>query len=131
MSSSSSSGSGKSTSPASRHLSKRPLDPITRTALRYTISPREYELLHQYLISRAPATVKTKTPDPPRFAKITKNKNDTVDYNVASFRAAFRLFVAAYTGLKGREVILEKVASRRSGGQYVEIAQSGEKDRRF
>lgn len=120
MSSPGSSDSGRrSTSSAASHLSKRPIDPITRTALRYSISPREYELLHQYLISRAPERVQKRTPDPPRYEKITKARTETGDYNVASFRAALRVFVAAYTGLKGFEVVSQKLAKRRGGEQYV------------
>ena len=106
-------------SSGSRGQPKRPIDPITRTALRYTISPREYELLHQYLISRAPERVQKRTPNPPRYEKITKSTSETSDYNVASFRAALRVFVAAYTGLKGWELVAHQLASRRGGAQYV------------
>lgn len=111
---------GRSSS-ASSSFSKRPIDPITRTALRYTISPREYELLHQYLISRAPERVQAKTPRPQRYAKITKGTSETGDYNVASLRAALRVFVAAYTGLKGWNVVSKQLASRRGGVQYVHL----------
>ena len=92
---------------------KRPLDPLTRTALRYTLSPREYELLHQYLISRAPKPVQKRTPNPPRYAKITQSKTESGDYNVAAVRAGLRVFVAGYSGLKGFEVVMEKLASRK------------------
>ena len=109
----------RSASSAAGHLSKRPIDPITRTALRYTISPREYELLHQYLISRAPERVQKRTPEPPRYEKIIKAKTEAGDYNVASFRAALRVFVAAYTGLKGWEAVSQRVVSRRGGVQYL------------
>jgi hypothetical protein len=94
-------------------LPKRPIDPITRTALRYTISPREYELLHQYLISRAPEQVQKKTPNPARYEKITKSASDTGDYNVATSRAALRLFAGTYTGLKVWDVVSQQLASRR------------------
>lgn len=92
---------------------KRPIDPITRTALRYTISPREYELLHQYLISRAPERVQKRTPQPTRYEKITKSASETGDYNVASFRAALRVFVGAFAGLKGWDVVSQQLAKRR------------------
>lgn len=104
---------------SSNGLPKRPIDPITRTALRYTISPREYELLHQYLISRAPEKVQKKTPDPKRYEKITKSTSDTGDYNVATLRTALRLFVGAYTGLKAWELVSSQIASRRGGAAYV------------
>lgn len=100
---------------SSHGVSKRPLDPITRNALRYTISPKEYELLHQYLISRAPQNVQRSTPNPPRYEKMTRNKTETADYNVASFRAALRLFVVAYTGLKAWEQVSLRLARRSMG----------------
>merc|ERR1711939_652730 len=75
---------------------KRQVDPITRTALRYTISPREYELLHQYLISRAPQRVQRRTPKPVRYEKITKSTSESGDYNVAAVRAAFRVFAVSF-----------------------------------
>jgi len=109
---SSSSSTSSSSSSVGSSISKRPLDPITRTALRYTISPREYELLHQYLISRAPKQVQKRTPDPPRYEKIIKSGTQGGDYNVAAVRAAFRVFAAAYVGLKSWEVVMEKLASR-------------------
>ncbi|KAK3673054.1 hypothetical protein LTR78_007165 [Recurvomyces mirabilis] len=105
-----------SSSSASSRLSNRPIDPITRTALRYSLSPREYELLHQYLISRTPQRVQKQTPDPKRYEKITRASSENGDYNVAALRAALRVFVGAYVGLKGWEVVIEKLASRRGGG---------------
>ncbi|OQN95412.1 hypothetical protein B0A48_18427 [Cryoendolithus antarcticus] len=113
MSSSAPSSGRRTSSSAASSLSKRPLDPITRTALRYTISPREYELLHQYLISRAPERVQKQTPNPPRYEKITRSTSAAGDHNAASLRAALRVFVAAYTGLKGWELVLGKLAGRR------------------
>lgn len=107
------SSTGKSSSSAFSYLSKRPIDPITRTALRYTISPREYELLHQYLISRVPKRVQKQAPKPPQYEKITKSSSENGDYNSAAVRAAFRVFVGAYAGLKTWEVVLDKLASRR------------------
>jgi hypothetical protein len=102
-------------SSSSNGLPKRPIDPITRTALRYTISPREYELLHQYLISRAPERVQKRTPNPTRYEKITKSASDTGDYNVATLRTALRLFAGAFTGLKTWELVSSQIASRRGG----------------
>lgn len=93
---------------------KRPLDPLTRTALRYTISPREYELLHEYLISRAPQRVQKRTPKPTRYEKITRGDSEGGDYNVSAVRAAFRVFVASYVGLQSWELVVKKLASRRS-----------------
>lgn len=102
--------SSSSGSSSSSH-SKRPTDPILRNALRYTVSAKEYKLLHEYLISRAPA-VEKRTPQPRRFEKIVQSKND---YNVAAVRASLRVFVLAYGGLKGWELILRKLETWRQG----------------
>ncbi|KAI5356915.1 putative transmembrane protein [Septoria linicola] len=110
MSSSSSRSNGSS---GSSNLSKRPIDPITRTALRYTLSPREYELLHNYLISRAPQRVQKRTPKPDRYEKITKSSTESEDYNASSVRAALRVYVGLFTVLKSMDFVLAKVAQRR------------------
>jgi hypothetical protein len=86
------------------------IDPVLRNALRYTISAKEYELLHQYLLSRAPA-VKKRTPNPKRFDAISKGPDD---YNVAAIRASLRLGVATYSGLKAWELISTRLLSRGS-----------------
>ena len=107
------SSSDKSSASSGSGITKRPLDPITRTALRYTISPREYELLHRYLLSRTPKQVQKRTPNPPRYEKITRSSTEGGDYNVATMRSALRVFVGTYVGLKTWEVVLEKLASRK------------------
>ena len=122
-----------SSSPSSSGIAsptRKPLDPIARTALRYTISPREYELLHQYLISRAPRPVQKRAPAPKRFEKITSKPKDREDgkdgngvgelspeSNVVALRSAFRVFVAVYVGFKGYEVVMRKLAERRGGAK--------------
>jgi hypothetical protein len=86
------------------------VDPVLRNALRYTISAKEYELLHQYLLSRAPA-VKKRTPTPRRFDAISKGPDD---YNVAAIRASLRLGIVTFSGLKAWELINAKVLARGS-----------------
>lgn len=86
----------------------KPIDPVLRNALRYTISAKEYELLHQYLLSRTPV-VKKCTLHPKRFDAISKGPDD---YNVAAIRASLRLGVATFSGLKAWELINEKLLSR-------------------
>ncbi|KAF7443828.1 hypothetical protein A1F94_009922 [Pyrenophora tritici-repentis] len=88
--------------------SGKPIDPILRNALRYTISAKEYQLLHQYLLSRAPV-VKKRSIHPKRYDAIAKGPDD---YNVAAFRAALRLGVVTLTGLKAWELIQTKLLSR-------------------
>jgi len=84
------------------------IDPVLRNALRYTISPREYELLHQYLLSRAPA-VKKRTLPPKKYDAIAKG---TDDYNAAAIRASLRLAVVTFSGLKAWELVSTKLLSR-------------------
>ncbi|KAF2133265.1 hypothetical protein P153DRAFT_420192 [Dothidotthia symphoricarpi CBS 119687] len=88
--------------------SSQQVDPILRNALRYTISAREYQLLHQYLLSRAPA-VKKRTLNPKRYDAISKGPDD---YNVAAVRASLRLGVLTFSGLKAWELIASKLLAR-------------------
>lgn len=84
------------------------IDPVLRNALRYTISPREYQLLHQYLLSRAPA-VKKRTINPRRYDAISKGSDD---YTVAAVRASLRLGVGTLTALKTWELIKSRLLAR-------------------
>lgn len=117
MSDSSRRSSSSAGASSASNLSKRPVDALTRTALRYTLSPREYELLHNYLIKRAPRRVQKASPNPPRFEKITKGSTESSDYNVASIRAALRVYFALFFGLKGFEFVLAKIAQKRGLAQ--------------
>lgn len=100
------SSAGASQSPPSGQ--PQPIDPILRNALRYTISAKEYQLLHQYLLSRAPV-VKKRTINPKTYEAIAKGPDD---YNVAAIRASLRLGIATFSGLKAWELITTKVLAR-------------------
>jgi hypothetical protein len=97
-------------SPSTPSPPGKTIDPVLRNALRYTISAKEYELLHQYLLSRAPA-LKKRAPNPKRFDAIAKG-TDADDYNVAAVRASLRLGIATFTGLKIWELITTKLLAR-------------------
>ncbi|KZF22890.1 hypothetical protein L228DRAFT_247303 [Xylona heveae TC161] len=84
------------------------VDPILRNALRYTVSAKEYELLHQYLLSRASA-VRRRAPRPPRYESFVRSKDD---YNAAAIRASLRVFFATQAGLKLWELITTKLIAR-------------------
>lgn len=86
----------------------QPIDPILRNALRYTISAREYQYLHAYLLSRAPV-VKKRSLTPKRYDVIAKGPDD---YNVAAIRASLRLGVLTFSGLKAWELISAKLLAR-------------------
>ncbi|PNS15871.1 hypothetical protein CAC42_7977 [Sphaceloma murrayae] len=99
--------------------SKRSLDPVFRNALRYTVSPREYELLHGYLLSRAPEQVKKRAPRPKSYAAMVKSGGE---YNSDSIRAALRAFVAVYTGFKSWDLISQRLLRRKqTGTRYVAL----------
>lgn len=99
------SSSGSSASNSSSGFSRQSLDPVTRNALRYTVSANEYELLHQYLISRAPA-VKKRAPPPRRYEAIVQSQHDET---ISTVRASLRVFITAYLGLKGWDVISRRL----------------------
>ena len=79
-----------------------------RNALRYTISAKEYQLLHQYLLSRAPVA-KKRAIHPKRYDAIVKGPDD---YNVAAIRASLRLGIVTFSGLKAWELITTKLLAR-------------------
>lgn len=83
-------------------------DPVTRNALRYTISAKEYDLLHKYIISRSPALEKRTPPPKQRQAP----EPDPADYNAATVRLSLRLALTSYAGLKLYDVILERFLAR-------------------
>lgn len=104
----------------------KPIDPILRNALRYTISAKEYQLLHQYLLSRAPV-VKKRSIHPKRYDAIVKGPDD---YNVAAFRAALRLGIVTLSGLKAWEVIKTRLLSKGTVQKYepLQLPQTNSKD---
>ena len=79
------------------------------------MSAQEYRLLHQYLLSRAPATRK-RVPSPPRYDAVSAASDD---YNAAAIRTALRLAVVTFSGLKAWEVFAEKVLSRDPAQRWV------------
>ncbi|KAF2196500.1 hypothetical protein GQ43DRAFT_435966 [Delitschia confertaspora ATCC 74209] len=84
------------------------MDPILRNALRYTVSPKEYRLLHQYLLSRAPVTRKH-TPPPKRYDAVSGTSDD---YNAAAIRVSLRLAVLTFSSLKTWELLTTKIVAR-------------------
>ncbi|KAE8453631.1 hypothetical protein EG329_009142 [Mollisiaceae sp. DMI_Dod_QoI] len=105
------SGSSKPSS-QSRLSAKSTADPILRNALRYTISAKEYETLHKYIISRSKVLRRT-APTVAKVEKLVKREGRNGepagdDYNAAAIRASLRVFLASSAGLKIWELIGEK-----------------------
>lgn len=84
------------------------IDPVVRNALRYSLSPREYQLLHKYLIARAPA-VKKRAPPPAKYERAVSSADD---YNAAAIRVSLRVFTTTFAGLKLWELVSTKILAR-------------------
>jgi hypothetical protein len=77
---------------------------MTRSALQYLLSAREYELLHDFLAKRTPKAVQKRTPHVPKPCS-------DHDYNPAAFRSALRVFFATASGLKSWDLISARLLS--------------------
>jgi hypothetical protein len=99
-----------SKAPRERISAKSTADPILRNALRYTISPNEYETLHKYIISRS----KVLKRNAPTVAKVEKlvEKPGRDDFNASAVRASLRIFFATSAGLKVWAVISERLLGK-------------------
>lgn len=54
-----------------------------------------------------------RTPNPSRYESITKSSSEGDDYNVASIRAALRVYLGLFTVLKSVDFMLARIAQRR------------------
>lgn len=105
-------------SPVHGHGPRAPMDPILRNTLRYTVSAREYAILHKYLLSRSrllrrstpsPAAVdRALAPPPPGPASAAAGH----DYNAQAVRHALRVFAATWLGIKGFEALSRRLRNR-------------------
>jgi hypothetical protein len=84
---------------------KAPIDPVIRNAMRYSLSPREYQLLHKYLLSRAPV-VRNSAPRPASYKKVVEESDD---YNASTVRLSLRLFGSSYAALKLWEFLAPRI----------------------
>jgi hypothetical protein len=75
-------------------------DVISRTAVRYSLSEREYELLQKYLISRLPRSVARRVPNYP-----TSNGN-MKEADTTTLRTTIRIFLSTYLSLRTFDAIL-------------------------
>lgn len=87
-----------------RISAKAAVDPILQNALRYTISAKEYETLHKYIISRS-KVLKRNAPSVAKVEKLVVDRSGRGDFNVAAIRASLRLFLVTTAGLKAWEVV--------------------------
>lgn len=82
-------------------------DPVL-DLLRFSVHPREYELLHKYLLSHTPV-VNGSLPAPVKLRRAIKESDD---YNASTVRLALRVGAATLSALK----IWENVAPRLFAG---------------
>ncbi len=94
------------------------VDPILRNALRYTISAKEYDTLHRYLISSSssssssfPRVIRQYVPPPRKFRSIVHHDDDgggggDSRGGVDAVRASLRVFIATYVGLRVWERVI-------------------------
>lgn len=114
-SSSTDSSSSKPSGSSGPHISaKSTADPILRNALRYSISAKEYETLHKYIISRS-KVLKRNAPTVARVEKLVE-RSGRDDYNASAVRASLRVFMATAAGLKVWEIVKERVFKGASAG---------------
>ena len=105
--------------------SKRPspkstADPILQNALRYTISAKEYETLHKYIISRS-KLLKRNAPSVAKVEKLVVGRNGSGsggrygggDFNVAAVRASLRVFLVTAAGLRAWDVVKKRMIGGR------------------
>ncbi|KAF2673556.1 hypothetical protein BT63DRAFT_159864 [Microthyrium microscopicum] len=95
-------------SSASAASSGKPMDPVTLNAMRYSLSPKEYQLLHKYLLARTPV-VQKKAPPPAKYERVVESSDD---FNASTVRIALRLFGASYGGLKLWETLAPMIFAR-------------------
>lgn len=106
-------------------------DPVLRNALRYTISAREYESLHKYVLSRS-RLVRRKVPSvntvetylgggkdgakgkgKQREDSSASNGGGGDTYNARAIRHALRVFIATGLGMKAYNVILGRIKGQK------------------
>jgi hypothetical protein len=87
---------------------------VLRNALRYTISAKEYETLHKYIISRS-KVLKRNAPTVARVEKLVERPGRD-DYNAAAVRASLRVFMATAAGLKVWGLIKGRILGRVGNG---------------
>ena len=99
-----------SQSPASSDPTHKKIDPKLATALRFTISAKEYGALHALLQKRAPKQVEQRAVGPKAYAAALHGKDD---YNAAAVRAAVRVFLVSRAGLGLYDALIALIRRRR------------------
>jgi hypothetical protein len=99
--------------PRDRVSAKSTADPILRNTLRYTISAKEYETLHKYIISRS-KVLKRNAPTISKVEKLVERPGRD-DYNASAVRASLRVFLATGAALKAWGAVSERLLGKDRG----------------
>lgn len=81
------------------------LHPVVRHALRLSLSVKEYRILHDVAVKRAPS-LEYKLPSPSRYEAMANPKNR---HSEAALRTSLRIFVGSGIALKLLEMIMSRV----------------------
>lgn len=104
-----------------------PVNPILRNALRLSLSASEYRKLHQYVLKRSPASLKTKiqgvTPTPEKYGAMVRSPRrgeggggGSDKYNEIAIRTSLRVFLSTAAGLKLLDVVKSRFAAKGAAG---------------
>ena len=89
--------------------------PVLAKMLRYTLSEKEYETLHHYLLRRFTPTIRNKIPSTQQYKSFNRGRDD---YNASAVRASLRVFVATQSGLRLWTWISEHFLRRGKAPRY-------------
>ncbi|KAF4504593.1 hypothetical protein G6O67_008026 [Ophiocordyceps sinensis] len=97
--------------PPPRSSAAATVDPVLRNTLRYTISAREYAVLHKYILSRS-RVLRRNAPGPAAVDKALAPARGGDDDNAKAVRHALRVFTATWLGAKGWDVVARRVGGK-------------------
>lgn len=83
-----------------------PVHHIVRDICRITLTSKEYRLLHDHAIQRAPAAVQGKTPSPSRYDEIVRTGSK---YNYTALRSSIRVFLGTGAALKLASLVVRRL----------------------
>ncbi|KAI1097386.1 hypothetical protein F4804DRAFT_327757 [Jackrogersella minutella] len=122
----------------STSMPRSAVDPVLRNALRYTISAREYETLHRYVLSRS-RVLRKRVPSVGAIERYmdgaTTKKGSMSDkdssngketpvngdtgrgdtYNARAIRDSLRVFIATGLGMRSYEAVLTRLKAQKEG----------------
>lgn len=82
------------------------IHPLARDALRISLTPKEYTLLHDYALKRTPSAVKDALPTPTRFESIVRPRSK---HNEAAVRSSLRVFLLSGSAMKLADLIIGRI----------------------